>query len=143
MNENPIKGYTIGPHGYRYHNIILAMQPKWADKLLDGSKKIELRRSTPRKPITRGCLLYLYSKKHIIGHVMLERLRPVILETLIHEAMPTFRLAGMKSPNEVLEYLDGSKNPCLFYVSSPVRYTTPIPWPHTVQSWVYVPERVR
>lgn len=140
MNENQIKGYTIGPHGYRYNNIILAMQEKWAEKILDGSKTIELRRSRPGigRSTPPGITIYLYCKRSIIGECLLENYREIWTpEDIMTTAAPLYKEAGMNSPEEVQAYLQGAARPCYYRLKNARRYPRPIPWPTVVQSWMY------
>lgn len=121
-------------------NIILAMHPAWSEKLLNGSKTVELRRTSPKYPLPAGCTIYLYQQRHIIGQVRLTK------HTRLHgaadiccHAVPLFRDAGMDTPADVTRYLAGAKNPCLYHITAPIRYKHPLPWHPIVQSWCYVP----
>lgn len=140
MTAKQIQGYTRLPNGYRYRNIILAMQQKWAEKILDGSKTIELRRSRPGigHCTPPGITIYLYHKGHIIGECLLEHYQELwAAADVSHAAAAHYKEAGMHSPEEVQAYLQGARKPCYYKLKSAHRYPQPIPWPHVVQSWMY------
>lgn len=140
MSTEKIQGWTRLPNGYRYHNIILAMQPQWAEKVLAGTKTVELRRSRPGicHCVPPGITIYLYQRGHIIGEASLESYRDLWKpEDVTTYAAPLYREAGMNSPEDVEAYLKGAARPCYYKLKDARRYSQPIPWPTVVQSWMY------
>lgn len=143
MNTETLRPYHLHRDGRCYPNIILGMQPQWAEKILDGSKSMELRRTRPgiNKTVPPGTILYLYCRGHIIGHCIVVQYRELWTpaDILIHAAS-AYKLAGMESHQAVWDYLNGAERPCLYHIRSAQRYAQPIPWPTVVQSWIYVPD---
>lgn len=104
--------------------LLLSVQAEYAEKILDGTKTVELRRRRPR--VSAGDYLILYVPapvKSIVGVVTVERVVEGRLSTLWRKV----RVACSLTHAEFQRYLHGLVVGYAILVKNPGRLSSPLP----------------
>lgn len=127
-------------------NVVVSIQPEWANQILSGNKQWEYRRTTVNA--NRGSRLILYASgglHAIVGEATIERVLNEPLEALI--AHTTKEVP--ETPDDIRKSFAGRKIGHAIKIRNPVRYESPftlskirerIPRFMPPQSFYYVPE---
>jgi len=118
--------------------ILMSVKPHWAELILSGRKKYELRRMRPSFP--EGAKVWLYSTKpvgQIVGSFSVGRM----VADAPHDLWPVLGRASCVSEAEFLDYFRGKALGHAIEVERPRRVKSPCPPPAGVgvpQSYRYM-----
>jgi len=104
--------------------ILLSVRPRFARALLDGTKKVEIRRRFPGH--ISGAVAYIYSTKPdcaILGTVYIRRIERILSNEVWH------RYQGIIGVGEeaISAYLEGVTTASVLRISKPIKWDTPMP----------------
>ncbi len=122
--------------------IIMSIQPQWVAKILDLSKRWELRKTVPKQPEPFRVFIYQTGNVGVVGEFTCDYTEDCLPEDLTEKW-----LAGTEvSLEQAIEYAGGSPV-CKWRIRSLIEYPEPRPLERyglerAPQSWCYVPEGV-
>lgn len=104
--------------------MLLSVKPQYANTLVNGCKKVELRRKFP-VGIAPGTKIYIYSSspdKKIIGEVSVGEVKKLKLNELWKDVA----LKSLVPWDDFKRYFDGCEYGYAVHVVSPVKYESPV-----------------
>ncbi len=118
MVQKTLKGDRVTER----RNMLMAIQPRWADAILSGEKKWEYRRVTMN--IKPGARLFLYATGElhaIVGEVVIEKILNEPIDALIEHTMREV----LETPEHLREAFAGHEIGHALKVKNPIRYKMP------------------
>lgn len=118
--------------------IMISIQPKWAEKILNLSKRWEMRKTRPRQEGPYRCYIYQTEGGGVVGEFVCDSFLEIgpddITKEVLHDTMLTVK--------DAITYADG-KTVYLWRIRSLVDYPDPKPLSlygldRAPQSWCYV-----
>ncbi len=104
--------------------VLLSIQPEYATKIFDGSKKVELRRRFPRTYLHKAVIIYVTTPvQAIVGGFQISQIVCAEPET-IWEMAGT--VAGV-TQEQFDRYYEGAESGCAIFIDHVWRYREPIP----------------
>lgn len=113
-------------------DLIMSIRPEYAERILAGTKTVEIRRrfSTARVPAT--CVLYASSPvQQVVGQVNI--VRATRLDP--YQAWVRFGQRAQCSQREMVDYASGANEVSVLELANPLRYPTPVAL-STIRSWM-------
>jgi predicted transcriptional regulator len=119
--------------------LVLAIAPRWAAAILDGSKTVEVRRQAPRSGLPAHVLLYATAPTAaVVGRAVLDQVREDTPERL----WGAFGSQTALTKGEFDRYVAGCARPAAWRMATPVRIEPIRPAFRAPQSWLRLrPER--
>jgi len=124
--------------------ILISIQPKWVEKIMDLSKRWEMRKNRPKQDPPFRCFIYKTEGGGVVGEFVCDDIQYVSQEMLSDQStIKGFILNEVQlSAEEALAYMDG-KAAYIWRIRSLVDYPEPKPLSlygldRPPQSWCYV-----
>lgn len=114
-------------------NILLSIQPVHAEKIFNGTKKVELRRQCPR--VNRGDLVFVYVStpvKALLGTFQIDR----IVEDRPYRLWPIVRQKAGITRKQFYDYYSGADTGYGIFLRSTRKYSCPINLDHLRTVWM-------
>lgn len=105
-------------------NVIISIKPEYATKIIDGEKKIELRRKFPLQE-TEGGIALIYASspiQKIIGYAIIKEVKKLT----INDLWKKFGKQACVTKNFFMEYFDGLDEGFALILDSPVKLEAPL-----------------
>jgi predicted transcriptional regulator len=117
--------------------VMMSIHPEYVARLMDGTKRVEFRRSKPRRPLQRIVVYATAPVSQVVGHLTISR-------TVSSSPAELWHLHGHEggiSREAFDRYFEGVTTGYAFIVDSATRYTQPYALETTPpQSFRYLPE---
>ena len=104
--------------------ILLSVRPRYARALLEGSKKVEIRRRFPGH--ISGAVAYIYSTKPdcaVLGTVYIRSIERILSNEVWHRYQGIIGVGE----EEISAYLEGVTTASVLLISNPTKWDTPMP----------------
>lgn len=102
--------------------VLLSIKPEFAQKIFDGSKKYEFRRSIFKNPDIKTVVVYASSPvKKVVGEFEIEEILNTDLEALWNQ---TEKYSGI-SKDYFLKYFSGKQNGFAIQIKNTKKYKSP------------------
>lgn len=103
--------------------VFLSIHEKWAEKILDGTKRYEYRRIPPNRDPPYIVLLYATNgSSEIVGEAKIDRVVEADIENLLERTLNE----TPHEPAEIEEYFEGNEVGHALHVATVTRYDEPI-----------------
>lgn len=105
-------------------NVIISIRPEYANKIIDGEKKIELRRKFPIQEIEGGiALIYASSPiQKIIGHAIIKEVKKLS----INELWKKYGKQACVTKDFFLDYFNGLDEGFALILDNPIKLADPL-----------------
>jgi predicted transcriptional regulator len=117
--------------------IVLSVRPKFANKIIDGSKTVELRRRRPRQ-VTSGTLAIIYASapvKALIGAFIVDD----IVEEDIDLLWDKVKKSAEISQDEFISYFDGASKGIGIFIRDVWSFPKPVGLQDLKQNMSFLP----
>lgn len=104
--------------------LLISIHSKYADLILSGTKRVELRRRFDANSAGSRMLIYAtLPTAAVVGHVCIERVERLAVRDIWQRHGRNASISAA----DFGRYFDGIKNGCALVLSHPIRFMTPVP----------------